>query len=260
MLTTVKRQKLIASLKDYRKKFLDGKITELDESGTRIMINSFLADVLGFKQLEEIKTEYMIRGTYADYMVQVDKIRYFLVEVKALSFALTDKHLRQVLDYGAKEGVDYALLTNGKDFQFYKIIFGKPVNCRLVFKVDLGDSQNLKDAVENFQHLHRDSVTKNNFRQLWSKCEATDPYNVSGILCSDPVLKLVGKLIKQKYNEKCDDDSLLSAVQKIISEKMDPQLIKPFKGYNKAKVQKQASVKSASVTENREEEVNQIVE
>lgn len=44
MLTASKKQKLFADLKAYRKKFLDGNITEQDESGTRIMINSFLSD------------------------------------------------------------------------------------------------------------------------------------------------------------------------------------------------------------------------
>ncbi|HCL06019.1 MAG TPA: hypothetical protein DHW64_08675 [Chitinophagaceae bacterium] len=123
MLTALKQQKLLNALKTYRKDFLDGSIKELDESGTRIMINRFLSDVLGYKQLEEIKTEYMIKGTYADYVIQVNKTRHFLVEVKALSFQLSEKHLRQTVNYGANEGIEYALLTNGKNFEFYKIIF-----------------------------------------------------------------------------------------------------------------------------------------
>ena len=88
MLTASKQQKLAAALKAYRKEFLEGGRKELDESGTRIMINRFLSDVLGYKQLEEIKTEYMIKGTYADYVIQVNKTRHFLVEVKALSCQL----------------------------------------------------------------------------------------------------------------------------------------------------------------------------
>jgi hypothetical protein len=229
MLTAIKFQKFQASLKEYRKRYLDGNITELDESGTRIMINAFLSDVLGYKQLEEIKTEYMIKGTYADYVVQVDKIRHFLVEVKALSFDLSEKHLRQTVNYGANEGIDYALLTNGKAFQFYRIIFDKPISARLIFSVDLSDGSTLKQAAQLLQHLHKDSVLKNNFRSLWNKCEASDPYNVSGILCSPTVANLVGRLIKQKYGEKCTPDEVVATIVKVIAEKMDPALIKPFK-------------------------------
>lgn len=229
MLTSLKQQKLLNSLKAYRKEFLDSGLKELDESGTRIMINRFLSDVLSYKQLEEIKTEYMIKGTYADYVIQLDKTRHFLVEVKALSFELSEKHLRQTINYGANEGIEYALLTNGKSFEFYKIIFEQPISSRLIFALDLSDAAGLKNAASYLQHLHKDSVVKNSFRPLWNKCEATDSYNIAGIICSDTVLKCIQKLIKSRYNEKCDVDVILSAVQKIVAEKMDPGLIRPFK-------------------------------
>src|SRR3989338_8052763 len=121
LLSASKKKKLLVSLKKYRKKFLIGKFTELDESATRLMINSFLSDVLGFISIEQIKTEYMIRGTYADYVIQIKGKRYFIVEVKAMPIELSEKHLRQVTNYAANEGIDWALLTNGKKFDFYKI-------------------------------------------------------------------------------------------------------------------------------------------
>lgn len=229
MLTTLKQQKLLTALKAYRKEFLDAGLKELDESGTRIMINRFLSDVLGYKQLEEIKTEYMIKGTYADYVVQVDKTRHFLVEVKALSFELSEKHLRQTINYGANEGIEYALLTNGRNFEFYKIIFEKPISSRLIFSVDLSDLTGLKNATNYLQHLHKDSVTRYSFEPLWNKCEATNPYNIAGIICSDVVIHCIKKLIRNKYNEKCEDEAILDAVHKIVTEKMDPGLIRPFK-------------------------------
>ncbi|MEJ0104199.1 MAG: type I restriction enzyme HsdR N-terminal domain-containing protein [Bacteroidota bacterium] len=208
---------------------MDAGLKELDESGTRLMINRFLSDVLGYKQIEEIRTEYMIKGTYADYVIQVDKTRHFLVEVKALSFELSEKHLRQTINYGANEGIEYAMLTNGKNFEFYKIIFEKPILSRLIFAIDLSDVAALKNAANYLQYLHKDSVVKNSFEPLWNKCEATDPYNIAGIICSDIVLKCIKKLIKTKYNEKCADETILSAVYKIVTDKMDPAMIRPFK-------------------------------
>ena len=101
MLTTSKLTKLNEALKKYSKKYLNGKYTELDESGTRLMINSFLMDVLGYEALEEIKTEYMIKGTYADYVIQIKGKRHFLIEVKALTLNLSEAHLRQAINYFA---------------------------------------------------------------------------------------------------------------------------------------------------------------
>jgi hypothetical protein len=242
MLTPAKQDKLLSSLKDYRKKFLDGRIVELDESGTRLMINSFLSDVLGFKPIEEIRTEYMIKGTYADYVLQVDSKRYFLVEVKALSFDLTDKHLRQSINYAANEGIDYVLLTNGKIFQFYKVLFGKPIDTRMIFSADISDLSAMRATADYIQHLHRDSVVKYNFVPLWSKCEATDPNNIAGILCSQPVIDVVAKLVRQKFGEKCDDDVILAAVQRIITDKMDMACVKPFKAPRAKPVKKESAV------------------
>ena len=229
MLSSSKLQKLVAAVKAYRKQYLDGRITELDESGTRIMINGFLADVLGYKPLEEIKTEYMIKGTYADYVVQIEKTRHFLVEVKALSFQLSEKHLRQTINYGANEGIEYALLTNGKCFQFYKILFEKPIDSRLLFSFDLSDPNDYNKAVHYLQYLTKDSVIKSGFAGLWNQCQAADPYNIAGILCSEAVIDLIIKLIKQKHNEKFDGDTIRAAVHKIIEEEMDIALLKPFK-------------------------------
>ena len=70
MISTSKSDKMLTALKDYKKRYLVKAIPDLDESGTRIMINNFLSSILGYQELEEIKTEYMIKGTYADYIVQ----------------------------------------------------------------------------------------------------------------------------------------------------------------------------------------------
>jgi hypothetical protein len=48
MLTKSKKTKLLGQLKSYNKQFLRSNRDELDESGTRLMINTFLTDVLGF--------------------------------------------------------------------------------------------------------------------------------------------------------------------------------------------------------------------
>lgn len=48
MLTPAKRAKMQSALKAYKKTYLDKNLTELDESGTRLMINAFLSDVLGY--------------------------------------------------------------------------------------------------------------------------------------------------------------------------------------------------------------------
>lgn len=229
MLTTTKLAKLTEALKKYSKKYLNGKYTELDESGTRLMINSFLMDVLGYEALEEIKTEYMIKGTYADYVIQIKGKRHFLIEVKALTLNLSEAHLRQAINYGANEGIEWALLTNGKSFDFYKILFNKPIEARKVFSLDLSDTSKLKVSAEFLQFLHKDAVITKGLELLWNKSIALDPANVAGYLYASTVLNYIKKALKDKYNHKFSDDEVKVALDKIVFEAIELSDIKHIK-------------------------------
>lgn len=229
MLTTSKKTKLLNAVKVYNKKYLHGKITELDESGTRLMINAFLTDVLGFVPIEEVKTEYMIRGTYADYVIQTKAVRQFLVEVKALSFALSDKHLRQAINYGANEGIEWALLTNGKCFEFYKILFNKPIESRKVFSLDLSDTSQLKNCAEVLQYIHKDSIANKGLSLLWNKTCALDPLNVAGLLYATPVTNFIKRTLKTKFKSKFSDEEIQASISRIIHEPIPLENVKQAK-------------------------------
>lgn len=262
MLTPSKKTKLLAALKFYKKKFLDKNLAELDESGTRLMINSFLSEVLDYLPIEEIKTEYMIKGTYADYVIQINGVRHFLVEVKALSLQLSEKHLRQTINYGANEGIEWALLTNGKQFDFYKVLFNKPIESRKIFSIDLTDSSTIKHDVEHLQYLHKDAVIKKSLKLLWNKCEALDPMNVAGIIYCKDVLNVIRKLVKNKYGEKCDDEDILKSLNRIVLEKNDPVLIRPYrsgKGERKSKKMTKTETEQIAVS-NEVEKVDDVPE
>lgn len=218
MLTKSKQRQLLNALKEYHRRYLKKEITDLDESGTRLMINSFLTEVLGFKPIEEVKTEYMIRGTYADYVVQLKGVRHFLVEVKALSLELSDKHLRQAINYAANEGIEWVLLTNGKKFDLYTILFNKPIEAKKVFSVDLYDSSKLKDSVELIQYLTKISVADKGLSVLLNKCEALNPSTVAGLLHNKPIINFIKRALKKKYKIKFTDDEVIGSINKIINE------------------------------------------
>ena len=236
MLTPSKKSSLITSLKNYKKEFIKPELSELDESGTRLMINSFLTNVLGFKPIEEIKTEYMIKGTYADYVVQFEGSRHFLVEVKAYSIQLSEKHLRQTVNYGANEGIDWALLTNGHQFEFYKIIFNQPIEEKLIFSIDLSDENiDIKQAVESIQYLHKDSISKEGLKNLWNKCEALDPSTIASIIYSQDVIAHIKKFLKKRFKEKCSEDDIVKSLNLLLSGKVDPATVKPSRSLRKKK-------------------------
>lgn len=226
MLTPAKKRKLTIALKDYRKKYLGKKFANLDESGTRLMVNTFLTEVLGFISIEEIKTEYMIRGTYADYMIQIEGKRYFLVEVKALSINLSDKHLRQAINYGANEGIEWVLLTNGRIFEFYKILFNKPIESKQIFSIDLNETRQLNSQVEILQYLYRESILKKRLDILWNKYLALETTNIAGLLYTKTVINFLKRELKKKFKNRFDDNEIVEALNTLLINKIDIENVK----------------------------------
>ena len=229
MLSKNKLLKFTQSIKDYKKKFLDKPLGELDESGTRLLINHFLTDMLGYETLSEVKTEYMIKGTYADYVIQIGGKRHFLVEVKALSLNLSSNHLRQSINYGANEGIDFVLLTNGRVFELYKVLFEKPISHELIFSLNLSELSNLKIIADQLQYLHKDEVLKKGLDVLWDRHSALSPKNLSKLLFSDEVVKFLKKELKKKYNIKFDEVVIENAVKRIAIESVIIEDFKPIK-------------------------------
>src|SRR3990172_5561814 len=243
MLSTVKYRKLINNLKEYHKKFLLRNINDLDESGTRLMINTLLTDVLGYTSIEEVKTEYMIKGTYADYVVQLKGVRHFLVEVKSLSLDLTEKHLRQAVNYGANEGIEWALLTNGRIFDLYRIVFKKPIEGRRVFSIDLSSKKLLKDSVEHLQYLHKDSVFHRGLDRLWNSCVALDPAYISSLLSAPQVVNFIRRTLKKKFKAKFADHEVIESLRRVIQE------AHPLEEVKKARAKKRSRAKPSQSSE-----------
>jgi hypothetical protein len=249
MLSDLKKQKLSENIKSYCKRFLSGSITDLDESGTRIMINHFLTDVLGYTALEEVRTEYMIKGTYADYMIQMSGKRHFLVEVKAFSLNLNESHLRQAVNYGANEGVEWALLTNGKNFDFYRILFEKPIQHKKVFSVDLSDTILVKNAVDVLQYLSKDMVNKNGLDTLWNKALALTPNSIAKVLLCPEIVAMVRKSVNKSYETKFEDQQIQDAIYKIITDKIDMSGFKIPKLVKKSPAEKKSNVSATVINQ-----------
>jgi hypothetical protein len=128
--------KLHEALNHYKRHYLNKKFEDLDESATRIIINHFLSDVLGYKELVDIKTEYPIRGGFIDYLIILRR-KKIVVEAKSISTRLSSRHLRQATYYAATIGADWMVLTNGRNLELYKIRYTKPLAVNKLFSIDL---------------------------------------------------------------------------------------------------------------------------
>jgi hypothetical protein len=225
MATKNQKQELYKKLQAYAKQYLKKEYKDLDEFATRLMINSLLTNVFGYIELEEIKTEYRIRGEYADYIIQLKRKKQFVVEVKSIQLDLNEKHLRQSVGYAANEGVDWIILTNGKQVELYRVLFGKPISTRKIFDFDLSDAKELKNMCEMLHLLTKKSVLRDELDHFWARFEALEPIKLSGHLYSNEVVRFLRKVLKSKTGLYFGDDDILDSIHKIVNTKIES--IKP---------------------------------
>lgn len=208
-------------LKTYKRKYLRKEFAKVDESATRIMTNYFLTDVLGYKELEEIKTEYRIRSEYADYVVQLKRKKHFVVEVKSIDIDINDKHLRQSLSYAANEGIDWILLLNGRQIQLYRVNFGKPVTTTLIYKLDLLQTDDFKKAPEQLWYLCKKAVERNELESFWKRSNALNPEYLAKLLYSEEIVKRLRNDLKLATGIYFQLDDVAQSLHKIITDKVD---------------------------------------
>lgn len=217
MATEHQVKQLEKSLREYRKKYLTRKQNlELDESATRLMVNYFLTDVLDYVELDDIKTEYNIRGEYADYVIQLARKKHIVIEVKSIQLDLNDRHLRQSLSYAANEGIEWILLFNGRQIKLYRVLFGKPISHHEVFDYDLADLSQLKRAAENIVFLRKKSLEKGELNTYWKRFDALTPASLVKTVFTEDVIKSIRLKLKKNSGITFNQEDVTSAVYELI--------------------------------------------
>lgn len=226
MATKHQRSQLERRLREYRKKYLTRKQNlELDESATRLMVNYFLTDVLGFLELEDIKTEYNIRGEYADYVIQLARKKRFVIEVKSIQIDLNERHLRQSTSYAANEGIDWIVLFNGKQIQLYRVIFAKPISVHKVFDFDLADLSVLKAASENLIYLCKPSIKKDELETYWKRFTALTPSSLVKNIYTADVINAIRRKLKKTSGIHFDNMDIVDALEDLFARECE--VVKP---------------------------------
>ncbi|MBP9852596.1 MAG: hypothetical protein QG629_850 [Patescibacteria group bacterium] len=214
MATEHQRVQLEKRLREYRKKNL--KKSDYNESATRIYVNEFLQNVLGYTFDEEIKTEYAIKGEYADYVIQLKRKKNFVVEVKAMSIDLNEKHLRQAQNYAANEGIDWIVLFNGRQLQLYRLLFTKPIRNQLVIDLDLGDLAQMRKASEQLLALTKHGVERDELENYWKRVDALTPASLLKTIYTEDVIRAVRLKVKKQSGISFNQDEILDAVHDLI--------------------------------------------
>ena len=197
-------KKVTDRFSDQIKKFqaiaLSHKSRDVSEADTVTLVKDIMADVFGYDKYSELTSEQQIKGTFCDLAVKLlDRIKY-LVEVKAAGVTLNDTHLRQAINYGAHEGIEWVVLTNSLQWRLYRIKFGKPVETDEVCSFDL-TTINLR-CEEDLRKLFlfcREGISGDAMDIFHQHAQLLNRYTVAQVLLLDPVLALVRRELRRVF-------------------------------------------------------------
>ena len=198
------------------KKIVENGISrDINEADTVVIVSDILSDIFGYDKYSEITREFAIRNTYCDLAVKFDEHVFFLIEVKAIGISLNEKHIKQAVDYGANQGIDWVILTNGQEWQIYKLQFEKPINAKLIFSFDFLDLNIRKnDDLERLFILCKEGIQKDAILEFSNYKQVVNKYFITAILSGDLVIGSIRKELNKLLDKtKVTEDEITSILQ-----------------------------------------------
>ena len=192
--------RLAEGIKRFQPIIQAAKARDAGESDTVTIITDCLTELFGYDKYSEVTSEHAIRGTFVDLAVKVDDKLLFLIECKAIGLTLTDKHLKQAVDYAANKGVDWVVLTNGHIWRIYKVSFTKPINQELIAEVDfLSINHKKEEELERLFVLCKEGWQKSAIQDLYGQSQMLSRYTIGAAILSEPVLESVRRELRKAF-------------------------------------------------------------
>ena len=197
-ITKKTEERIKASIGKFQKVLAIAKDRDLNESDTVSIIVDMLAEIFGYDKYLEVTSELAIRGTYCDLAIKLNDRFEYLIECKAIGIDLKENHLRQAVGYGSNKGIQWIILTNGVDWQIYRLKFEQPIQWELVARFDMSTLtlKNERD-LEKLAILTKEGVEKGLRQELYEKIQCVNKFVVGQLLLAEPVISLVRRELKK---------------------------------------------------------------
>lgn len=182
----------------YQKILKKASDNDINEADTVTIIVDILSDIFGYDKYTEITSEYAIRNTYCDLAIKLDDEVKYLIEVKSISLDLKENHLWQAIDYGAHEGIQWVILTNGLIWQCYNISLKETIEYEKIFELDFLtiNPRKIKDQ-ELLYLLAKEGINKDVISEYKEHVQSLNRYVLAALILSEPVLDSLRKEIRK---------------------------------------------------------------
>lgn len=193
--------RLVASLKQYQPIVGNLRKRDISEADTVTVIKDMLADLFGYDKYVEVTSEQQIRGTFCDLAIKVDGKIHYLAEVKAAGVDLNDNHLRQAVNYGAHQGIEWVVLTNAIEWRIYRIKFGQPIDFTEVMRFNICNlSSRSAGDLEQLFMLCRENIATDALAEFHRQSQIVNRFVVGEILQSEEVLAVVRRTMRKLFD------------------------------------------------------------
>lgn len=202
--------RLVAGIKKYNPIVSTLRQRDISEADTVTVIKDMLTEVFGYDKYVELTSEQQIRGTFCDLAIRVEGKIYYLAEVKSAGTNLNDNHLRQAINYGAHQGIEWIILSNAIEWRIYRIKFGQPIDYEEVFKFDVTKlSSRSSDDLEKLSMLCRESISSDSLAEYHRQAQILNRYVVAELLQSDALVATLRRELRRLFDGiRVSDDEL----------------------------------------------------
>lgn len=218
------RGQLHAALERFTGPLQDLIDRDANEGDTRLLVTDFFSDGLGYNKYDEVTTEYRTKNESVDYGLKVGDDVFALVEVKRCGQDLNARSLRPARLSAAEEGVQWLVLTNGRNWEVYYAGTAEDSPMRIL-EVDLLGDADPKAKVDALFHISRAGVVSGRLDTLlkWRKALLGAP--LAEALQSPTVLEAIRAEVRNRtehVGHLGDLDDVLHALRK---EVIPPRLL-----------------------------------
>lgn len=193
-------ERVASNLKKYQKIADAQQKADVAEADTVTLVKDILADVFGYDKYEELTSEHQIKATFCDLAIRIGGKLRLLVEVKGAGSSLADNHLRQVIDYGAHQGIHWVILTNAVEWRLIRIYVANQISHEEVCRFVLSDLSPKND--EHLKHMFlfaKEGLTTDAMDAFHQQAQLFNRFTVAAIVSSEPVVSVVRRELRRLF-------------------------------------------------------------
>lgn len=176
------------------------KQKDVAEADTVTLVKDMLADLFGYDKYNELTSEQQIRGTFCDLAVKIDGNIRYLIEVKAAALELNESHLKQALNYGVNQGIEWVMLTNGIVWKTYRIKFGQPYEWEEVTSFDIMQvNPKSEDDLSRLFLLCREAIQSDALEEYHEQIKTLNKFTIAQIVLSESVSGAIRREMRRLF-------------------------------------------------------------